>query len=113
MKKRTKELMVYILAIAVLFFMATNVLATDLNELLENEENLTNNTNVDTNTNADFEDLNDTNIENNNTENTNLDKDGNEELPDTGLDNSVMIIIAICGISAVYAYKKIKDYNIK
>ena len=33
--------------------------------------------------------------------------------PQTGLDNSIVFIIAICGISALYAYKKIKDYNIK
>ena len=29
---------------------------------------------------------------------------------DAGLDQSVLLIIAICGISAVYAYKKIREY---
>lgn len=34
-------------------------------------------------------------------------------LPKTGDDNfTVFFIIAICGISAIYAYKKIRDYNV-
>jgi len=39
--------------------------------------------------------------------------DPDEDLPQTGLSNAVIIILAICGISAIYAFKKIKEYDIK
>lgn len=36
-------------------------------------------------------------------------------LPKTGVTDGyvVAILIAVCGISAIYAYRKIRDYNIK
>lgn len=36
------------------------------------------------------------------------------DLPQTGVteDITVMFFIVVCGISAVYAYKKIRDYNV-
>ena len=38
-----------------------------------------------------------------------------ETLPKTGVteDITVMFFIIVCAISAIYAYKKIRDYNIK
>ncbi len=33
-------------------------------------------------------------------------------MPNTGLEDLPWVVIAICGISAVFAYKKIKEYNI-
>ena len=35
----------------------------------------------------------------------------NQNLPKTGVDYSALFIIAICVISGVYAYIKIRDYN--
>ena len=35
-----------------------------------------------------------------------------DKMPDTGIDYSVLTIIAVTGISAIYAYKKIRDYNV-
>lgn len=36
------------------------------------------------------------------------------DLPQTGVteDITVMFFIVVCGISAIYAYKKIRDYNV-
>jgi len=38
---------------------------------------------------------------------------GPENLPEAGLSNPVFIIIAICAVAALYAYKKIRDYKLK
>ena len=35
-----------------------------------------------------------------------------EEHADAGVDYSIVFIIAVCGVSAIYAYKKIRDYNV-
>ena len=112
---KTKELIICIISIAVLILAAaTNVFATDLealtgnvNETNENEfQQITdsdNNTNV--NTTAGTINVND-NTNTNNTNNT------VESIPYTGVNYSVIVIIAICGVSAIYAYKKIRDYNV-
>ena len=34
------------------------------------------------------------------------------EHADAGVDYSIVFIIAVCGVSAIYAYKKIRDYNV-
>ena len=48
---------------------------------------------------------------NNNTNNSSI--YNNTDLPKTGVENSipVVVLVAIFGISAVYAYKKIDDYK--
>ena len=120
---KTKEIIVCIIVLGLLMITMSNVFATgeiDFNSLENNTSNTTN-----TNTDDDFENI---PVANTNTEtntnvasnvNTNIDKDGNPvnnaagDLPKTGIDNSILIIVAICGISAIYAHKKIKDYNIK
>ena len=45
---------------------------------------------------------------------TNTSENNDETLPETGVteDITVMFFIVVCIISAIYAYKKIKDYNI-
>ena len=46
----------------------------------------------------------------NNTNNVNnTEKPGN--LEKTGLENTSIVLIAICAVSAIYAYKKIRDYK--
>ena len=32
-------------------------------------------------------------------------------MPNTGVDYSILFIVAVCGVSAIYAYKKISDYK--
>ena len=70
------------------------------------QENLENNTEfeeiIGTNTNTNVNTNINTNV-NNNTTNT---------MPNTGVSYSSLVIIAIAAVSAVYAYKKIKEYNV-
>jgi len=46
-----------------------------------------------------------------NTESNKPNNSNKNELPDTGLDTPSIAIVAICVISAIYAYKKVRDYN--
>lgn len=66
----------------------------DISEILGTQNNTTNNT-----------------AENNTTNNA-VNNTSTGNLPDTGVDYSVMFIIAVFAVSAVYAYKKIRDYNV-
>ena len=119
---KAKELIICIIAIiALVLTITTSAFATegtpDINSLMTNnntEENnnfeeigeTTNNTNTNTNTN--------TNVNTNTNINANVNNNTNTTtaIPYTGIDYSVVIIIAICGVSAIYAYKKIRDYNV-
>lgn len=47
----------------------------------------------------------------NNTTKNNVNNSNKNELPDTGLDTPSIAIVAICIVSAIYAYKKINDYK--
>lgn len=47
--------------------------------------------------------------------NKNVNKNNNnssEKLADTGLDDLPWLVIGVCAVSAVFAYKKIKEYNV-
>lgn len=121
--KRTKQIIIAVLVMFVLAVVMTTVYAEDTNtvnslEDLYNSNAEDTNTNENTNAEEDFEEIpvEDTNTNANTNDNIDL-KDNTEnevkDLPDSGLDTSIIVIIAICGISAIYAYKKIKDYNIK
>ena len=50
-----------------------------------------------------------------NTSNTSYRTNTNNTLPKTGVTDGyvVAILVTVCEISAIYAYKKIRDYNIK
>lgn len=110
---KTKELIICLIAvIALILTITTNVFATqDINSLMgNNAANAENNdfqqigdtnTNINTNTNTNTN----TNVANNNVNKV-------ATIPYTGIDYSVVLIIAICGVSAIYAYKKIRDYNV-
>ena len=128
-KISTKELIICIIAIvALVLTLTTNVFATtpSLNDLLSDantanefntipEDNNTtgNNTLNNTANNAVNNTVN--NSVNNTATNNNVVKNNtnrnNTTIPDAGLDQSIVFIIAIFGISAVYAYKKIRDYK--
>lgn len=113
---KTKELIICLIAIiALVLTITTNVFATTpnidvLNQDINNaqniqEKNATDNTPKPATT-TNNNNTNGNNTNNNNTNNT------TKSIPYTGIDYSVILIIAICGISAVYAYKKIRDYNV-
>ena len=89
-----------------------------LNEMEEENTNKnsnknTNNTNKNTNNaNKNTNNANKNSNNSNKTNNTNLYGNQND-LPDTGIEDSMptVLLIVVFGISAVYAYKKISDYK--
>ena len=120
-KLKTKELIICIVTVAILVLtIVTDVFAIDdiaalagnnTNNSFENIQRDPNfNTNTNTNTNINVNTNTNTNINTNTNVNANKNSNVNS-IPDTGVDYSVLSIIAICGVFAVYAYKKIKDYN--
>ena len=83
---------------------------TSLNALLGNETNtgndLFNGANTATNTGNTV--TNTTNLISNSTTNTNT----NKTLPKTGTNENIIIgLMVICTIAGIYAFKKVKDYN--
>ena len=83
---------------------------TNTNNTLRNNTNTNNTSRNNTNTNNASRNNTNTNISNyNNTSKYN----NSTNLPDTGLEDSfpTIALIVVFGISAVFAYKKIKDYN--
>ena len=126
-----KELIVLTIVLLLLGFTlnqtyATNTI-TNANEILNlvsggNTNNLTNenatqipegqNTNINTNKNININTNKNANVNRNATnKNINNANANKNELPDTGLESPSIVIVAICLISAVYAYKKIRDYK--
>ena len=115
-KEKIRDLLICIIAVSTLVFMlTTHVFATDVNSLLGNDdeeaeeeiedepEATPTNTNKNVNTN---------NTVNNKVNNTNKNVNTNTATyPNAGVDYSIVVVIAVCGVSAVYAYKKIKDYS--
>jgi len=116
---RTKEIVVCLLVLFVLALMVSNVYAYSgqNNTNWSSVENIpitnTNTTPVNnTNSNQNLINISVPN-QTNNTINVISNVNTAKDLPDTGVDYSIVFIIAICGVSAMYAYKKIRDYNIK
>lgn len=128
MKKTNLVKVVSILLVSLMVILfSTNVFAAenndtsfqDLTGTLGNstENNTSNNTNSNTNANNANKNGNNTNTnnananKNNNTNNSSI--YNNTDLPKTGVESSipVVVLVAIFGISAVYAYKKIDDYK--
>lgn len=73
----------------------TNNTAT--NNIEKDQEIPTNNTVIPTNN---------TNVNNANTNNAST-----KDVPNTGLEDMPWLVIAVCGVSAIFAFKKIKEYN--
>lgn len=106
---RTKEILISLLAIIVLILaITTNVFATSADDLLNALGNNQNNNAV-----AEIPTKNNTtnNIVNNSA-NIKANVSNATEHADAGVDYSIVFIIAVCGVSAIYAYKKIRDYNV-
>lgn len=114
---RTKEILISLLTIIVLILaITTNVFATSADDLLNA---LGNNQNNNTVTQIPSKDNNNTNNNTNNNNNKLNNVVNNKanvsnatEHADAGVDYSIVFIIAVCGVSAIYAYKKIRDYNV-
>ena len=107
--KNSKVIMEIVIIISLLFALSTVVLADNTQIIIgggstntQNDTatnvvmNTTTNKNVNTNTNTSYR------------TNTNT-----ETLPKTGVTDGyvVAILVTVCAISAIYAYKKIRDYN--
>ncbi len=117
-----KKVIICILAIALVVLAAkTNVFATEdiLNVFATGNENGTPEQIKDRNQNVENGNSNkDTNSNLNTNKNTNKNVNNNantanaSEHADAGVDYSIVFIIAICGVSAVYAYRKIRQYNV-
>ena len=117
-KNKTIKLIICLISLGILVLaLTTNVFATDdLNALTGGANNNTafqqigegKNNNVNNSTPSGT-----TNNVVNNSVNNSVNKTNQNvtAYPDTGVDYSVVAIIAVCGISAVYAYKKIRDYK--
>ncbi len=108
--KMVRKVLSVILIISLLFVvLQTSVLATD-DELFQQIQDLVGETNTTNTTNTTN---NVTNIAN--TTNTTNNTSSNETLPKTGIteDYAIIAFAVVCGISAIYAYKKVKNYNIK
>ena len=120
-KEKIIELIVCLLSItALVLALTTNVFASDVGQLLGNGNNTNNNAGFSNITEGNRSVNNSLGSSANNSANNNANKNANAnknvnnnvtEMPDTGVDYSVVTIIAICGVSAVYAYKKIRDYK--
>ena len=138
LKISTKELIICVITIiALLLAITTETFATtpSLDELMNDANaaneyesitdvnNTTNNTTVNNTTNNTVNNTTSSTVNNttnntvNNTVNnavnntTNNTSTVNTVIPDTGVDYSVVFVIAIFGLSAIYAYKKIRDYK--
>lgn len=112
-----KEILLVIMIIVMIFIISTKVLATNspIQIPVTGENNITTNTedtNVTTNT------INTNVITPNTQQNTITNTTGstyeNTTLPQTGdaSDYAIFMLIVVSGIVAVYAYKKVREYNI-
>ena len=111
MKKVSKILSVMLMVSLMFVLLNSTVLATEYNyqdilDVLNVDTNNTTNTTAANTTN---------NTVNNIVENTNTNASTNETLPKTGVteDYAIIAFAVVCGISAIYAYKKVKKYNVK
>lgn len=123
MKNNVKKIIVCLIAMAMVIVVATKTWATDnndkVNQMLQNMKDSNQNSTI--NESDESEDIkngtrntNTDNTNNTNALNTNENSNANKPTttPYTGAgDYSTIIFIAIFAVSAVYAYKKIKDYN--
>ena len=122
MKKSVAMKMFLIMLVSVICISMTSfVFATDIEDL-DNVENLDLTSNVANNTSTNNTSTNNTsrnntslstNLISSSTNNTSANNVANTSLPKTGISDAIptALLVVIFGISAVYAYKKIKDYR--
>ena len=108
MKKNNYKLIMGIIIISLMIAISTVVFADNTPVIIGGGSANTQNTTQNTDTTP-------KNTETNNTVSNTSYKTNEEKLPQTG-ENDVYVIailVSVCAISAIYAYKKIRDYNIK
>ena len=107
--KNSKVIMEIVIIISLLFALSTVVLADNTQIIIGGGST---NTQNDTATNIPnvINTTTNTNINTNTSYRTNT---NTETLPKTGVTDGyvVAILVTVCAISAIYAYKKIRDYN--
>lgn len=107
MKTRMKTFIGIILVILIISI-GSSVFADNAIIIGGNTTNTTNTVNtVNTTNNTTTNNVVNTTKTYNNTTNTTLPKTGENDI------YIIVALVAVCGISAIYAYKKIRDYNIK
>ena len=109
--KNSKVIMEIVIIISLLFALSTVVLADNTQIIIGGGST---NTQNDTATNVPNVVMNTTNKNVNTNTNTSYRTNTNTEtLPKTGVTDGyvVAILVTVCAISAIYAYKKIRDYN--
>lgn len=121
MKKSNLIQIVTILLVSamVLLFSTTVNAANDNNEVHDLTGTLTNSTSNNTSNNSSKNNTNNTNTntnntnKSNNTNNSSVYNNTNNNLPKTGIEDSIPVValVVVFGVSAVYAYKKIKEYK--
>lgn len=112
MKISSKLIMEVIIIVALLLAIGTVVFAADPVIIPGGNANTYNDTNVE-NTVPNIVSNTTTNVVNNTTSYRTNNTTTNTTLPQTGVTDGyvVAILVTVCAISAIYAYKKIRDYN--
>lgn len=111
-----RELIISIVALVVFVVISINVvaLATNTGNIQFNEWT-SGSTNTNTNQTIDITNSikdGETNISIPTNTNTNSNTNASGNLANTGLEDELpWLVIVLCGVSAIFAYKKIKDYN--
>lgn len=112
-----KQILVILVAIATIFVISTAVYATGTQDNPIQIPDITTPSTTDTNTTTNTTNV----VENttvapttNTTTNTTVSNYQNTSLPQTGdaSDYAIFLIIVLAAVIAVYAYKKVRDYNI-
>lgn len=122
MKKTIKKFSLFLSILAIIILASTSVFAADnttgftdlTNTVTTNNANNANTNSANTNTNTPSTNTNVGNtISNTGTNKTNSSSYNNTNLPKTGIADTmpIILLVTVFGISAVYAYKKIKDYQ--
>ncbi len=108
--KNSKVIMEIVIIISLLFALSTVVLADNTQIIIGGGST---NTQNDTVTNIPEVINTTTNVSTNTNTSTSYRTNNTETLPKTGVTDGyvVAILVTVCAISAIYAYKKIRDYN--
>ena len=108
--KNSKVVMEIVIIISLLFALSTVVLADNTQIIIGGGST---NTQNDTVTNIPEVINTTTNVSTNTNTSTSYRTNNTETLPKTGVTDGyvVAILVTVCAISAIYAYKKIRDYN--
>ena len=122
MKNKLMKIVSILIVSVMVVLYSTSVFAADNNSFDDitdvlTKNNTSNNASNNTNTNSNTNTNTNTNVNTNTNLNTNTKNNSsvynNTDLPKTGIEDSIPIamLVVVFGISAVYAYKKINEYD--